>query len=64
MTTSTAKFLVLHLMFAILMFGCLALAGDGVHVIGYLLAGVLVWPVIGTLKDFIRYYRADLDRKG
>lgn len=61
---STAQFLVLHLMSATLMFGCLAVAGDGLRMVWYGIAAVLLWPTFGTLRDFMRYYRDDLERRG
>lgn len=68
MTKSTAMFLLLHLMCSILFFGCLLLANKTIVGAGerggwYFLAGILVYPLIGTLKDFCRYYQADLNRQ-
>lgn len=61
---STGSFLVLHVMSAILMFGSLAVAGDGLRMVWYAVAAVLAWPMVGTLRDFIRYYLRDLQQCG
>lgn len=64
MKASSARFLWLHLMAAMLFFGCLAVAGEGIHMVWYGVAAVALWPTFGTLRDFIRYYRRDLEQHG
>ena len=64
MKRSTAEFLLLFLMFATLLFGCLVLAVNSGHGVWYFVSGLLVWPTFGTLKDGLHYYRLDLARQG
>ena len=63
LTKSTAEFLLLHLLSATLFFVCLALAGEGVCAVWYVVAAVILWPTVGTLLDFLKFYRLDLSRQ-
>lgn len=65
MTGSTIKFLVLHIMVMMLVAGCLLVASrGGDRVLFYFPAGMLLMVAIGTLRDFLRYYKIDLIRQG
>lgn len=60
MSRDSLKLLLLHLMATGLMIGCLMSAGDGDRRVFTFLAGVLVWPVFGTLKDLYMQIKNDL----
>lgn len=65
MTASTARFLALHFMASGLCFGCLIVADpDSERAVYYLPAAVLAVVAFGTLRDFVRYFMADLSRHG
>lgn len=63
MKSSTVHFLVLHLMATTLMIGSLAAAGDGLRMVWYGVSALAIWPTLGTLQNFMRYYRVDLEQR-
>jgi hypothetical protein len=60
MTVSTAKFLILHLMSALMGFGCVLVAQRMPRF--YLPAGAFFIVALATLNDFIHYHLLDLRR--
>ena len=65
MKTSTARFLGLHLISDGLFFVSIMLAEpSGVRTAYYLPAVAFAVVAIGTLKDFVRFYNEDHQRRG